>query len=55
VSIASTANLSAADTITALLASEAALFRAVLEEPAPFVIAVYKDGSIRRLDHPTPE
>jgi hypothetical protein len=50
VSIASTANLSAEATSTVLLAAEEAIFSAVLANPAPFIIAVYKDGSLKRLD-----
>lgn len=49
VSVASTANLSAADTAAALLAAEEELFAALAREPPPFIIAVYKDGSIKRL------
>lgn len=50
VSIASTANLSAEATIKTLLSAEAAIFEAVVTEKPPFIVAVYKDGSIRRLD-----
>ena len=50
VSIASTANLSAAATIETLIAAERAILAAVEEEPPPFILAVYKDGSLRRLD-----
>ncbi len=52
VSIASTANLSATTTIETLLAAERAIFVAVVTEPPPFILAVYKDGSLRRLDLP---
>ncbi len=50
VSIASTANLSATTTIETLLAAERAIFAAVVTEPSPFILAVYKNGSVRRLD-----
>lgn len=49
-SIASTANLSAAATIETLISAEEAIFDAVATEQAPYIIAVYKDGTIRRLD-----
>jgi hypothetical protein len=49
VSIATTANLSAAATVETLLAAEAELFQAIRAEPPPFILAVYKDGSVRRL------
>jgi PIN like domain len=52
VSVASTANLSADATVAALAAAEEAIFHAVRTEEPPFIIAVYKDGSIRRLDFP---
>jgi hypothetical protein len=50
VSVASTANLSAAATVQTLLAAAAELFQAIRAERAPFIIAVYKDGSIQRLN-----
>jgi PIN like domain len=50
VSVASTANLSATATVETLLAAAAKLFRAIRAEAGPFIIAIYKDGSIRRLD-----
>lgn len=55
VSVASTANLSAADTVGALVAAEGKLFAALETEAPPFIIAVYKDGSIKRLDLGTDE
>lgn len=55
VSVASTANLSAADTVAALLRAEAALTGALKRETPPFIIAVYKDGSIKRLDLDAPD
>ena len=50
VSIASTANLSATTTIATLVAAERAIFAAVAVERPPFILAVYKNGSLRRLD-----
>lgn len=50
ISVASTANLSATATIETLAAAEAAIFAAVETETAPYIVAVYKDGSVRRLD-----
>jgi hypothetical protein len=50
VSIASTANLSAAATIETLLAAEEAIYAAVAGEAAPYIVAVYKSGAVRRLD-----
>ena len=50
ISVASTANLSAAATIETLLAAEQAIRDAIDTEVAPYIVAVYKDGSIRRLD-----
>lgn len=55
VSVVSTANLSAAETVAALLRSEAKLADALERETAPFIIAAYKDGSIRRLDRDVPD
>lgn len=50
VSIASTANLTAQATAEVLLSAEEAIFKAVAELEGPFIIGVYKDGGIRRLD-----
>ncbi len=50
ISIASTANLSASATIETLVAGEDAIFAAVETETAPYIVAVYKDGTVRRLD-----
>lgn len=50
VSIASTANLSASATIDTLVQAEAAIFAAVETTTTPYIVAVYKDGTIRRLD-----
>lgn len=49
VSIASTANLSAQATVDALVAAERAIFELIEREQAPFIVAVYKSGSVRRL------
>ena len=50
ISIASTANLSADTTVKALLAAEDAILATVESEAAPYILAVYKNGSVRRLD-----
>ena len=50
ISIASTANLSADATIETLLAAEEAIFATVESQAAPYILAVYKNGSVRRLD-----
>ena len=50
ISIASTANLSSAATIETLTLAEEAIFKAIDAETAPYVIAVYKNGTLRRLD-----
>lgn len=48
--IASTANLSAGDTIAALLKAEVELTEAIRNHEPPFIFAVYKDGSIKPID-----
>lgn len=50
ISIASTANLSASATIDTLTAAEDTIFEAVESETPPYILAVHKDGSVRRLD-----
>jgi hypothetical protein len=49
-SIASTANLSSAVTLQVLQAAKARIDEALVTTPAPFVIAIYKDGSTTQLD-----
>jgi hypothetical protein len=50
VSVASTANLSAADTIAVLISAETRIFDAITRETPPFILAVAKNGTVRRLD-----
>lgn len=50
ISIASTANLSANSTIQTLLKAKAAIFEAIAYHSAPYIVAVYKDGSLRLLE-----
>lgn len=45
--IASTANLSAMETITILRTAKAGIHQKLVELPPPFVVAIYKDGSLK--------
>jgi mRNA-degrading endonuclease toxin of MazEF toxin-antitoxin module len=49
-SIASTANLSAVETIAVLRAAKAGMREKLGELPPPFIVAIYKDGSLSKLD-----
>jgi hypothetical protein len=40
---------SALDTVAALLAAQDELFQMIVQLEPPFILAIYKDGSIRRL------
>lgn len=49
-SVASTANLSAEQTIAALRSARPGMLEELRQLWPPFVVAIYKDGSLRKLD-----